>query len=324
MKLPPFTLVYQNTGGPGEGRPRTDAGASGALDDPSETVKNYLMRPEEAESEGRNWLEPLWTNAASLLHASTLMKCLARPGLLPGAGEGADKIQRYGEAVKVAVWDLGARIGYLHKVVEKLNRAQDVFVFFVLEAAVPAGLVSRPEQVVSWMRGSLNKRFSKAEKAEIRQNIIANDFYRNARVVQEDNERDFGINYLTCITPSMIAGEENDRAFWNSFSSSSGNILLVSSHGLRAHAKEAGRPVEAAASMLIVARLLTELNRRLIFHEDHGCLFDLNEQRANVVSSLRNMSIENQCLEKIDAKFRGAAERMSAALREYDRNETQG
>lgn len=53
--------------------------------------------------------------------------------------------------VTVGIWSLNAWLGDLAELIEALNRTQNTFVFYEVEATVPAGLISRPERMNSWL-----------------------------------------------------------------------------------------------------------------------------------------------------------------------------
>jgi hypothetical protein len=228
-----------------------------------------------------------------------------------------EDLRRGSETVTVAIWDLDARVGLLPNIIDTLNEAQEVFTFFDLQAPIPAGLVIRSEHFASWARLRANKsHVSKAEKSEFDDNLMSNDFYKYARVVYKN----LGVDYLAGITQYKVAGLESGEYYWNYFSASQRHIILASAFDLREYAREAERPFEAAVAQVVLAQLLVEIGPKARFHDDASCIFDFNESRGSIVRSLKEMRIESQCLEKIDGRYRDAAEKMIGALRNYSRS----
>jgi hypothetical protein len=221
-----------------------------------------------------------------------------------------------GETVTVGILDLDARIGRLPHVIEALNRAQNLFTFFDLQAPMPAGLLIPSDRFDSWARHRAGrKRFSKEERKEFSDNLMFNDFYKYAKVVRQTS----GLDYLVGITQYMVAGEEDGVYYWNYFSTAHRHVILASAYDLREYAKLAGRPFEVAVTGVALAQLLAEMNKKLDFHDDRGCLFDMNLSRVSIVKALKKAQIEPDCLTKIEPKYRTAVQAMVAALRDYQR-----
>jgi hypothetical protein len=235
------------------------------------------------------------------------------------------------ETVTVAVWDIDARVGLLPNVIEALNESQETFTFFDLQASIPAGLVVRSEYFDEWIEHRTKKRVEdftawvrdKAEKKRVSEderrgfgdNLWSNDFYKYARVIYKQ----LGVDYLAGVTQYKVAGHEKGDYFWDYFSASQKGVLLTSAFDLREYARDGGRPFEVAVAQVVLAQLLVEIGPRVRFHEDRGCFFDFNESRDSIVRSIREMRVEPECMEKIDARYRGAAQSMADALRDYKR-----
>jgi hypothetical protein len=214
--------------------------------------------------------------------------------------------------VTAALWDLDARIGRLPELLEVLNSSQTVFTFFELHAPVPSGLVIQSEHFATWARNRLDKRVTRKDLEEFRDNLMFDDFYKFARKVH----RALGVDYLVGITKQMVAFEEKESLAWNHFSHSKGHLSLVSTYDVLKYAQDAGRPFEVAVGIIVVARLLVMLNPRLKYHEDRGCILDYVKSRE-LREKIRCATIEPDCLELIDDKYRDAASAMLKALREY-------
>ncbi|HYG10130.1 MAG TPA: hypothetical protein VD835_09300 [Pyrinomonadaceae bacterium] len=225
-------------------------------------------------------------------------------------------IRQGGQAVTVAVLDIDARVGRLLYVLEQLNASQPVFTFFDLQAPLPAGLVIRSDSFDSWARHRAKvKRVKASDKEQFQDNLMFNDFYKYAQVVRKTA----GVDYLVGVTQYMVAGEEDGEYYWNYFSTAFKHVILVSAYDLREYARASGRPFEVAVAGVMLAQLLEEMNRRVEYHEDRGCLFDMNVSRVSIIEALKQGRIEPDCLAKIEPKYRPAAEAMMETLRSYTR-----
>jgi hypothetical protein len=213
------------------------------------------------------------------------------------------------QARRVGIWDLSAYVGHLPAVIDALNASQQDLVFYEAIAALPVGTVSQPERVRAWSKA----RTGSSRLPGVEENVIADDFFRRAGVVR----RDLGLDYLAGITSRLVADEDEEELYWNLFSTHRGKLLLVSSAGLREYARRAGRPFEYAVAGVILAQLMEAIHPRLRFHEDRGCIFDYNEDRAGIVKMLRAPRIEESCLKLMKPAGRAAALAMVEALRQY-------
>lgn len=303
MNLPPFVLVH---------RP----GPAGKGADPTEAA--WLADVgREAPSLARS-LEALRPPLRSSLLRSALGQAGATPGLVTGVLERAtQELQRLERVQTIGLWDVGARVGRLPDVIASLNAAQPAFALFQVQAAAPMGLVSAKEWVAEWFRREHHRRLGRADLEALDRNIIADDFLPRVDRVR----RDLGLDYLAAITPSMIAGwDDEDGASWNYFNwwDASGRNLLVSTYDVRTYAQRAERPFEAAVAGIAISALLVIINPRLEYHEEsRGCLFDKNDDRDSLVKSLRAARIDPQCLRLLLPRYRSAAEAMVDALRSY-------
>jgi hypothetical protein len=227
-----------------------------------------------------------------------------------------EDIRKGGQSVTVAFLDLDARVGRLPYVIEALNAAQPLFTFLDLQAPLPAGLLIPSDKFDSWARHRAGrKRISKEEREGFVDNLMFNDFYKYAKVVRQTS----GVDYLVGITQYMIAIEEEDVYYWNYFSNAQRRVILASAYDLREYATKAGRPFEVAVTIVALAQLLAQLNKKIDYHVNRGCFFDENIDRVSVVKSLKKAEIEPDCLDKIEPKYRSAVEAMMTALRDYQR-----
>lgn len=296
MKLPPFTLVY---------RPE--------------------RRDVQRQGRERSLAADLGEHAAGLEFSLDALKPAIRRSLLATVAPAADRagaaghlaqavtdLRRQAKVETVGFWDLSSQVGELPRVIEALNRVQPVFTFFEVQAAVPSGLISRPERVIAWAAEELERPLSTDETREIGSNVIFEDFAARARRVR----RQLGLDHLIGVAPAMIAFEEEGTLYWNYFTMGEPRLLLVSTFAVAGYARKAGRPFEVAVAMLALSTLLATLNPKLDFHEEvRGCLFDFNRERSTLVKSLREVKVGAECVDKIRPKYRQATLAMVEALR---------
>jgi hypothetical protein len=310
VSLPPFVLVHR----PGAGRKVDDPAAARWLAD--------VARQSPSLASALGALPP--PLRASLLRSALDQVGATAAEAVPALERAAYELHRQKRVETVGLWDVGARVGRLPDVIAALNAAQPVFAFFQARAAAPTGLVSATEWLAEWFWRSHRRRLTPTERRELAQNVIADDFLPRVDRVR----RDLGLHCLAAITPHMIAGWDDAvkkaEASWNYFNwwDASGRNLLVSTHGVHEYARRAERPFEAAVASIAVSALLVVGNPKLDYHpEDRGCLFDRNDDRDSIVAGLRAMRIEDDCLELIAPRYRGAAEALAGALRSYRREE---
>lgn len=208
------------------------------------------------------------------------------------------------KTISIGVWDLGAWLGGLTNLIETMNRVQKSFVFFEVKATVPAGLISQPQRIIPWITDAIGRKLNLAEKRDIQNNLIANDFFELAEVVRKD----LNIDYIVGITPSMVAGLDEEGAYWNHFSTCDKRTILASTFQLREFAKKSGHPFDAFLATILIAQVLVaKFYPKLGFHEDSGCIFDYNADRVSIMSKANDPRIEPSCMENISAPYRPAA-----------------
>ncbi len=76
----------------------------------------------------------------------------------------------------VGIWDLGAWLSNLSQLVETFNRAQTTIVFYEVKAMVPAGMISRPERMTSWLTDNLERKLKAAEKKRLSITLLRTTF----------------------------------------------------------------------------------------------------------------------------------------------------
>jgi hypothetical protein len=306
MTLPPFTLVH-------------DPAAKKRVPD----LDREWMRRIRREGAG---LASTLSALSPTLRRSVLFSASAVTNPAPGPSLARSSVRflvpvlsdlgREAHVVTVGVWDIGAAVARLPDVIRAMNRAQSKMTFFEVHAAIPAGTVSRPARIAQWakrLRKKMHRALTARDREEIADNVIDDDFFDRARIIRSD----LGVDYLAGITASMVAGEDDNGPYWNFFTSSKDRCLLVSSYDLREFAALAGRPFEVAVGLLVLAQTLIELNPRLEYHEDRGCLFDENIDRAALALVIRQPEIDEECRGLLRPKFRDAALAVVDALVRY-------
>ena len=295
MKLPPFTLVYR----PGSRDAQRRVSEEHLIAELGEHAADL-----ELSLDG---IKP--TIRSSLLE--TVERSDDRAGAADFLAQAVSELHRRARVETVGFWDVSSQVGELPRVIEALNRVQPVLTFFEVQAAAPSGLISRPERVIDWAAVRLGRPLSSDETEEIGSNLIFGDFAERARQIR----RRLGLDHLIGVAPAMIAFEEEGVLYWNYFTMSEPHLLLVSTFAVADYARKAGRPFEVAVAVLALSTLLATLSPDLSFHENRGCFFDFNRERASLVGSLRNVRIEAECVDKIRPRYREAALEMVEALR---------
>ena len=219
------------------------------------------------------------------------------------------------ENLRVGLWDLGAWLGTVNRrLVDRFNQAQDELVFYEVVAAVPVGLSSSPQRVASWFEEDVFEKLTKDDLSNIAENVIANEFFTAAESVRAD----LGVDYLVGITPSMVAGADEEGAYWNHFSTFEERLVLASTYQLREFARESGVAFEFFLGGIIVAQVLVAMcYPKLNFHPDRDCLFDYRADRVSLARSAENVSIEPTCLRAIKPRYRKPAEALLAAVKSF-------
>lgn len=213
---------------------------------------------------------------------------------------------------RVGVWDLGAWLSGLERLVRQLTEAQLAFDFFEVKAAVPAGLISRPERMVAWLKERM-PHATPALESQIQDNLIAEDFYP----IGEDVARDLGIDYIVGVTPSMVAFEDEDGANANYFSTFEGHAILASTYGLRTYARETNLTLERYLGLIVVSSLLAARSwPTLGFHPNTDCLFDFDAERVTIKVKALRPAIEASCMDKIREEDKAAAKALVSKLSE--------
>lgn len=222
-------------------------------------------------------------------------------------------LARSAKVFRVGLLDMGAWIGNLPKLLERLNAAQPLFTIFEIQAPVPSGLLRTPSGMAEWAAMHMGPQWKNKTFAP---HMISDDFFAAAA----DIRRDMGLDLIVGMTPAMVAGTDPDgTVFWNHFSDVVGKKILISTADLRTYSENANRPFEAGIGVLLVSALLVAVNKKLEYHDDTGCIFDYNESRISLVGTLKQMIIDDQCLDRMTPVQRDAATNMVAVLKRMKR-----
>ena len=316
MKLPPFTLIHRLAEPEGAGDAGNEVAERRAL--PESAVAP--TRASFASTLRRKFNQTLVNTSFARAPAGSIA-ALVRSEAVPAYEHVLADLERRPKVITVGIWELGTRAGYLPWLIERLNAAQPLFTFFKVQAAIPAGLDGRPERIREWSLKMVRQGYMpKRCRDVIADNVIAEDFFGRAESVRKE----LGLDYLIGVTPSMVAftDDEEGAAYWNHFTASRGRTLLYSAYRMSTHAQKAGRPFEVAVALATISQLLVDINPRVYYHANVGCIFDFNEDDRAIVKSLRRPMIEERCLKRIAPRYRDAAAALVAALGAYQRGET--
>lgn len=201
----------------------------------------------------------------------------------------------------VGLWDLGTMSGDLGVACMKMNKAQHLFRFLLIRAVVPSGILRTPSDMEDWYRKSVRNKPRATDLAEMRVNLLANDFFPIGHAMKKH----YGLDQVVGLTSAMVAGEEDGSLYWNYFSTHEKDVALVSAYDMQRYAKESGRSVHAVLFMLIMTQLVVNRFPRLQYHhDDRGCVFDHDGERDRLVDKLKEPRIDETCMQCIPASQR--------------------
>jgi hypothetical protein len=228
------------------------------------------------------------------------------------AGPVIADLSRNANVMRVGLLDMGVWVGGLPNLLVKLNGAQSMFTVFEIQAAVPGGLVKTSEGMYDWYAEKIGKRLRKSKSNLLGRHMIADEFF----VVAENIRAAMGLDLIVGLTTALIGGTESDGSvYYNHFSCVREKCILLSTADLREFSEEAGRPFEAAIGALLMPALLIAVNPQLGYHKDNNCLFDYNGNRVTLVSTLKNMQIDQHCMAEMSDEQRNAALAMVKAIK---------
>lgn len=248
-----------------------------------------------------------------------LLSNVSRPGSNAAAAlpaelvEVAKKAAHRTDTVTVGLLDLGAWVSRLPQLLRTMNKAQDKFVFLELLTPVPAGLIKARQHLLTWAAEHLGRPLDQPEEQDLTQNMLADEFYYFAEALRKEKQLDIVIG----LTSDLIAfiDEETNRPEWNYYCVGMHDVAVVSTFEVREFSALAGRPYEAAVGMLIAGQVVALRNGFEYHQETRGCVFDFNVERADLITSIKAMRIEPECMNLIvSAREADAARLLVAAL----------
>lgn len=216
---------------------------------------------------------------------------------------------------QVAVWDVDVHSGYINRVLDAINKRQQLFNFVRIEATVPMGLTMSGQRT----RDIVQKLGGKFDDPAIEQHVLADDVYRTARPILKSIQTDLLVCLLAPLIMDHVTKAEYgyDGIGMDFFSVSSRRIVLVSAHGMRNYAAQAGKPFEACLAALIVAQVLAECFKLGSHDDTRGCIMDYCDNRDDIVQSLRTMELCQESVNELPAYARDSALKIMQAIREY-------
>jgi hypothetical protein len=218
------------------------------------------------------------------------------------------------QGLRVGILDLGAWMGNLRPLLEELNRVQTLFELFEVQSPVPGGLIKSPDGMMQWAAEN-GVYTGSMDVSEFEPQMIADEFF----LVAEDIRKALKLSRVVGVTAPLIAGVEEDSVYWNHFASGKGKTILISTKDVRSFAEQAHRPFAAAVGALLIGALLANVNDKITYHDDTGCIFDYNGSRISLVNTFTALRIDSSCFQKLTPKQRISADSMLTALRAMKR-----
>lgn len=197
--------------------------------------------------------------------------------------------------VRVALFDLDAKIGFLPDLTESANRAQTYYSFEVVHLPVPAGALQQHAEETSTESQAMT-------------------FIPRLERTLSNARRRLSVDRLCGLTRYLLAGHHSATGSTSGFFAASlvsdPHAFVISTCELRSCAEQAGLPFEHAALRVCLAMLLTTDERwGLSPHlETAGCPLDFCEFRTDLVQGLRNDHFDHRpCRDRIKDRDQLAA-----------------
>ncbi len=196
----------------------------------------------------------------------------------------ARSVHKWKPKATVALIDIDSKVSFLPDLVKVANEVQEFYQFQVIYLPIPSGAVRTD------FEGTVT---------------LPQMFLPRLEKYLSSTPGDLGVDLVCCLTRHMIAGQENDRLYWNHFAAplgSNGKVSVISTFGLRQYSLRAKAPFAKAALFLCLAMLIVADNRwQLKFHEETlGCMFDYCRNRDDLVQGVRHMRFDHAaCRNKI-------------------------
>lgn len=208
------------------------------------------------------------------------------------------KFSRQAEVATVGILDLGAWVAELPKLLHTMNLSQQRVAFLEIQTPVPVGLIKTEQPLIEWVELHSRRKLGRHEKADITRNMLADEFFYFAETVRKQ----YKLDMLIGLTSAMVAFMDEEGPAWNYYSVGVDAVSLVSTFDLRRYAAEAGRSYEAAVGMLVASQVFA-LRNDFDFHKKScDCIFDFNENRDDIVNSIKAMRIGEECIRLFKSK----------------------
>jgi hypothetical protein len=189
--------------------------------------------------------------------------------------------------VRVALFDIDAKIGFLPDLTESANRAQTYYSFEVVHLPVPAGSLQQHTEEPSAESQALT-------------------FVPRLERTLSNAKRRLNVDRLCGLTRYLLAGQNPAIGAYSGFFAASlvsdPHAFILSTCELRSCAEQARLPFEHAALRVCLAMLLaTDERWGLSPHlETVGCPFDFCEFRSDLVQGLRHDRFDHRpCRDRI-------------------------
>lgn len=246
---------------------------------------------------------------------------MATPVLFMQSVRGARAKSRRKPAVKrarrhlIGVLDVDT-YALLRPVLDGVNKAQAGFHFAQVTTTLPTGIGLMSERVLKIAKKHGFEQNDEEEK-ELEHNIFFDDFVP----FLEQSQKAFKLDSIAALVTPMLAFIDDDKTFQNNlFSVSYGAVVMVSAFELRAYAKRAKRPFEACVAAVMATQVWAGLFDDVDYHEDtRGCLYDLCNERGDIVKGLAKMRISDEALALFPKGERDDVQKVVRALAEYKR-----
>ncbi len=253
----------------------------------------------------------------------------SRPAARPAiTGAGVSDLKTVPATQRVGILDLGAWIANLPELIAKLNQAQQLYTLFELIAPIPSGMIKNNAGFRAW--AALHAPAAAPALYDgVENQLIEEEFF----VAATDIRAALKVDIVVGVTAARLAGLHRGKVTWDCFAAVQARVappnghpaelngrprvplVLMSTSDLREFAAQAGRPFEAAVGMLLVSALMVVDSAQLDYHDDNGCIFDGNWERANFVVSLRQLAICAQCRARMTPQEFSACHSMLGRLR---------
>jgi hypothetical protein len=214
--------------------------------------------------------------------------------------------------IRVGIWDMDVSAGALPRLLDVVDESQSKFTFTCIQAPYQTGLTLPGARTANdWF----DRTGSKMPLAFSMVNVAARPIFAAAKPVLKE----MPVEWLVVVIKNMISDTTDKHECWyNLFSTSSKNVILISTFELRHYAAKAGRSFEAAVLGVALSGLLAAMVPEIEYqNESTGSIFDFAQNRADIVKSIRKPTIDSENRARIPADLLPDVEKILAALEEY-------